>query len=350
MIYLFDDHLVANLASRLGKALVEIILLCAAFSIYSVVGAKEPNPFVIKFATVAPEGSTWMKQMWSIALDLRKKSKGRLLFKIYAGGIAGGELEILKKIRLGQLQSAAFTGVGFGQILPEVRVLDLPFLFRSYAEVDCVLSQLKPYFRKRFESKGFILLNWAEVGNVYVFSKKPIAKTADFAQCRPWSWAGDPIAKETFSALGVTPIVLPITDVTTALATGMVDTVYAPPLGLLALQWHPYVRYMNPLPFAHSTGALLLSHRAWNKLPPDLKSLLLKVFEQGIQPLTAKLREQNRKAIDVLTRQGLKVLSPPKGSDLAGFDSIHRRVAAALSGKIYPATLLKEVYKILGRN
>ena len=326
------------------------VSLCLSVGCANQLGAKEPEKFVIKFATVAPEGSAWMKQMRKIALQIKEKSRGRLIFRIYAGGIAGGELQVLKKIRLGQLHCAAFSGVGFGKILPQVRVLDLPFLFRSYEEVDSVLNHLKPYFSERFKKKGFILLNWAEVGNVYVFSKRTITRTADFSKRRPWSWEGDPIAKETFSALGVSPIELPITDVTTALATGMVDTVYAPPLGLLALQWQQYVRYMNALPFAHSTGALLLSTKVWNRLPVDLKKLLFNEFQERLGQLTRQLRNQNREAVEVLRHQGITIIPPPTGQALVEFDSIHRRVASALSGKIYPSSLLEQVYKLLGRN
>ncbi len=311
--------------------------------------AQVSKPFIIKFATVAPEGSTWIKQMRKIALQIKHKSKGRLLFRIYAGGVAGDEPEVLNKIRFGQLQCAAFSGVGFGKILPEVRVLDLPFLFNSYGEVDKVLRTLWPYFFQRFKEKGFILLSWAEVGNVYVFSKKPIRRAKDFKRSRPWSWAGDPIAKETFHALGVSPVSLPVTDVTTALATGMVDTVYAPPLGLLALQWQPYVKYMNRLPFAHSTGALLLTMRLWDRLPRDLKDLLSSEFRKNLATLNLELRRQNQEAIKVLENQGITIIPAASGVALKEFEEIRRRVASVLCGKIYPPSLLNRVYEIIGK-
>ena len=325
-----------------------IFSLCPGLDLET--SAKQPPRYVIKFATVAPEGSTWMKQMRTITQAIEDETNGRVIFRIYAGGVAGDELEILKKIRMRQLQCAAFSGVGFGKILPEVRVLDLPFLFRSYEEVDRALRRLKPYFSQHFREKGFILLNWAEVGNVYVFSKRPIRVVGDFRKSKAWSWAGDPIAKETFSALGVTPITLPVTDVTTALSTGLVDTVYAPPLGLLALQWHPYVKYMNALPFAHSTGALLLSSRTWEKLPQQLGKFISSEFEKSMSTMTSQLRQQNEEAIDVLKNHGITIIPEPTGQALQKFDAIHRRVASALSGKIYSYSLLKQLYGILGRN
>jgi len=118
------------------------------FFLTSAVEAR--SKYLIKFATVAPEGSTWIKHMRALDKDLREKSGGRLGFRIYAGGVAGDELNVLKKIRIGQIHSAAFSGVGFGQILPMVRVLDLPFLFRNDKEIDLVHEELRPFFAEQF--------------------------------------------------------------------------------------------------------------------------------------------------------------------------------------------------------
>jgi TRAP-type C4-dicarboxylate transport system substrate-binding protein len=305
--------------------------------------------FLIKFATVAPEGSTWMNHMRELDQALRKKSEGRVGFKIYAGGVAGDELDVLRKIRIGQIHSAAFSGVGFGQILPMVRVLDLPFLFRDYNEVDFVHRQLEGFFSTHFREKGFELISWAEVGNVHIFSKKPITNKGDLSPLKVWAWSGDPIAKETFTAMGTNPIPLAITDVTTALNTGMIDTVYAPPLAALALQWYTALNYMMSLPLAHSTGAVLITKDYVDQMPPDLLEMLKDVFQNAMVTLTADLRAQNEETIRLLEKRGLTVLPVPKGPDLQAFYKIHEQVAVALAGKIYPKELLERVYNILGR-
>ena len=87
----------------------------------------------------------------------------------------------MEKIRIGQIHSAAFSGVGFGQILPMVRVLDLPFLFKDNSEADLVHKALKGFFSDQFRKKGFELLAWAEVGNVHLFSKNPIRNINDLS-------------------------------------------------------------------------------------------------------------------------------------------------------------------------
>ncbi|MBW2609053.1 MAG: TRAP transporter substrate-binding protein DctP [Deltaproteobacteria bacterium] len=302
---------------------------------------------MIKFATVAPEGSTWIKHMRSLDKRLREKSDGKIGFRLYAGGVAGDEIDVLRKIRIGQIHCAAFSGVGIAQILPMVRILDLPFLFRNKKETDLVHTELRDYFSGQFKKRGFEFLAWAEVGNVNLFSKKPIQRVDDFPGLRIWTWSGDPISKKTFSVMGSNPIPLSITDVTTALNTGMIDTVYAPPLGALALQWHSNVKYMTSLPIAHATGAVLISKSYFNKIPHDLSKILKHEMEQTMIELTADLNSQAEEAVSLIQGSGVKLIPMPSGSDLEDFYRVHDQVAQALSGKIYPKELLDQVYEIL---
>lgn len=311
--------------------------------------AHAKSNYLIKFATVAPEGSTWLKHMRALDRDIREKSGGEMGFRIYAGGIAGDELDVLKKIRIGQIHSAAFSGVGFGQILPMVRVLDLPFLFRSYGEIDRVHRALQPFFAEKFKARGFELLAWAEVGNVHLFSKKPIRRLKDLGGLKVWTWSGDPIAKATFSHMGVNPIPLSYPDVTTALNTGMIDTVYAPPLAALVLQWHTHLNYMTELPLAHSTGAVLISSKYYDTLPEGLWRLLRSSFELAMGDLTDALRKQTGETMQLIRDSGLTVIPSPSGDALGEFYGIHDRVARDLAGKLYPKELLDTVYENLER-
>ncbi|RJR23192.1 MAG: ABC transporter substrate-binding protein [Desulfobacteraceae bacterium] len=303
--------------------------------------------YIVKFATVAPDGSAWMKKMKEVDAKVRAETSNRLGFAFYPGGVAGDEIDVLKKIRIGQIHCAAFSGVGFGQILPMVRVLDLPFLFRSYDEVDLIHMEMKDFFSAEFRKKGFDLLAWAEVGNVHILSKKPIRSVIDFTGLKIWSWSGDPVARETFLQMGVTPITLPITDVTTALNTGMIDTVYAPPLGALALQWHSVLSYMTEWPLVHATGAVLISSRFLERLPQDLSKILIKNMDAAMKELTMVLRSQGNEAIGVLRKSGVAIAPSPSNEDMIAFSKIHERVAKELTEKIYPADLLDRIYRIL---
>ena len=128
----------------------------------------------IKFSTLAPEGSSWMKAMRSLEKELQRVTEGEVGFKFYPGGVSGDEIDVIRKMRIGQIHAAGFTGVGLGEILPEVRVLDLPFLFRNDREIEVIYEKKNDYFTPRFEEKGDILLGWVPVGWVHFFSKERV--------------------------------------------------------------------------------------------------------------------------------------------------------------------------------
>ncbi|HAU89532.1 MAG TPA: ABC transporter substrate-binding protein, partial [Elusimicrobia bacterium] len=214
---------------------------------------------VVKFATLAPDGSTWMKAMRKFTDETTAKTGGRVKFKIYAGGVSGEDKDVVRKIRLGQLQAGGFTGVGIGEVAPEARLLDTPFLFKSAGEIDHVYKTLDTDFRKIFESHGYVLLGWAEVGNVNIFSNTPVTKPEDLRNVKMWLWEGDPIAEATFQALHIKPIPLSITDVMTSLQTGMINGVYGSPLSVIALQWFARMKYVFALPLTNASGAVLIS-------------------------------------------------------------------------------------------
>jgi TRAP-type C4-dicarboxylate transport system substrate-binding protein len=303
--------------------------------------------YMIKFATVAPEGSTWVKCMRELDKRLRSESNGKIGFRIYAGGIAGDELDVLKKIRIGQLHCSAFSGVGISEILPIWRVLDLPFLFRNRQEINEVHDDLKNLFVDEFRKTGFEYLSWAEVGDVHLFSKKEIKVRNDLKGLKIWTWSGDPVSKKTFTVMGSTPIPLSITDVTTAINTNMIDTVYAPPIGALAMQWHAGMKYMTGLPITHSTGAILISGSYFDKIPRELSDLLKREVKYSMEKLANELYDQSEESIKIIKDRGLTVFPIPVNEELEKFYEIHREVSEELKGIVYPEKLLERVRSIL---
>ncbi len=305
--------------------------------------------YKIKFATVAPEGSIWVNYMKDLDKRLESKSNGRLRLLIYAGGIAGDELDVLKKIRIGQLHCAAFSGVGITEILPIWRVMDLPFQFRDMDEVRLVQSELKDLFTEEFREKGFEYIEWAEVGDVYLFSKKEIKTRNDLKGLKIWTWSGDPVSKRTFSIMGSTPISLAITDVTTAINTNMIDTVYAPPVGALAMQWNENMNYMTGIPIAHSTGAILISKPYFDKMPEDLAELFREEVKVSMKKLTDELQTQTIESIKVIRDKGIIISPAPEGNELQKFYDINNEVSSKLKGDIFPEELLDKVHNVLDK-
>ena len=268
--------------------------------------------FTIKFATLAPEGSTWITVMKEYDQAIRKESGGRLGFKIYAGGVAGDEKDVLRKIRLGQFQSAGITGVGIGEIAKSARILDAPFLFKNHDEVDYVVDQYDAELRKEFENGGYVLLGWAEVGFVYVFTNTPVTKVEDMRNVKMWQWEGDPVAEATFKAFGINPIPLSITDVLTSLQTGLINGMYTSPLAGVSLQWYTATKYMLDYPLTNASGAVVIAKRDFDKMPPDIQEILLRNGKQLMRKLTELSRKDNTKSLDVLKKSKIIFTKPDR--------------------------------------
>ncbi|MHB1077391.1 TRAP transporter substrate-binding protein [Thiobacillus sp.] len=297
--------------------------LCA-LTLFGATVAHAAEVHVLKFATLAPSGSTWMKDFDAWGKELAAKSQGRLVVKFYPGGIMGDEPDMLKKIRFGQLQGAALSGHGIGEIFPPARILETPFLFRDHAEIDAVRAAIQPAIETGFRTNQYELVAWMEVGNIHFFSTKPLASLDELARRRIWQWQGDRFIDAFFDANGWSPVALPITEVYTGLSTGLVDTVVITPLASIALQWAGKTPYMSTQPVATGIGAVVVSNAFYSRLPADLQAVLKSSGAALSQRLIADTRRDDLKSLAVLAK---------RTQPMAGLQSVNLAEQAALSRK-----------------
>jgi TRAP-type C4-dicarboxylate transport system substrate-binding protein len=325
------------------RALLVGLLIVSHFGGGAAVAQKK---YTIKFATVAPEGSTWMKIMREFDATLKAESNGRLKFRIYAGGVQGKEQDVLRKVQIGQLHSAGFTGIGVGEIASMVRILDTPFLFRSYEEVDHILEVFTSEFEEALADGGYILLGWAEVGFVHVFTNTNIQKPDDLKNLKLWTWEGDPVALAAFEALDLSPIPLSLENVLTSLQTGLLDSYYTSPYAALVLQWYTRSKYMVNVPLANASGAVLLSKKFYDKLPADLQEILRRNGRSAFRKLTELSRDENAQALEEFKKRGMTFIEASP-QDVEMYSNAGAAARRALTGKLYTADLLQRVEKEL---
>jgi TRAP-type transport system periplasmic protein len=322
---------------KINKLIISIFL----FVLFST--TLSAQDYIIKFATVAPDGSTWINVMKEYDQAIRKESNGKLGFKIYPGGVQGDEKALLQKIRLGQLHSAGVTGNGLTTAAPVARIMDSPFLFKSYEEVDNIYSLFDKEFSKSFTDNGFVNLGWAEVGFVYIFTNTPVRVTDDLKGVKMWMWEGDPIAESAFKAIGIHPIPLSITDVLTSLQTKLIDGIYISPYAAIALQWFSRVKYMLDVPLADAAGSVIISKKKFDELPKDLQEILIRNGKKYMQKLTQLSRQDNAKSIETLKKKGITVLSPPSEKATSAYEEQGRKARRMLAGKLFSEDLLNKV-------
>lgn len=296
----------------------------------------------LKIATIAPQGTTLYNELEAAGKEIASQTKGQVQFKLFGGGVQGDEKDVVRKMRYGQLSGAALTGMGLGLIDPQIRVLELPFLFDNTSQVDKVYSNMKSYFSNAFSQKGFVLLGWAQVGFVKIFSNKPIKKTDDLKGMKMWMWEGDPLAESMYKAMNVTPVPLAITDVLTSLQTNLIDAVYNTELGAIAFQWNTKVSNMTDLKLVNGTGAILLSKKDWAKLNASQQKIVKNVFEKHAKQLVQKTRAENASSKKLLQQAGIKVITP-EAKEVAELKKIGQQVREQLVGKLYSRELLNKV-------
>ncbi len=322
----------------LGMALSVALLMSATTQAQQAAGKE------LKFATLAPSGSSWDKLFVSWKDEVIQRTNGRIVPKIYAGGVQGDEKAVVQKIRSGQLAGGGLTGFGLGMIAPSVRSLELPFLFKDGAQVDGVVSKLSSKFEAAFNAGNpqVELLGWAEAGFVYILSNKPIAKLDDMKGVKMWMWEGDPVAEALYSSLNVTPVQLSIADVLTSLQTNMIEAVYAPPMGAVALQWASKVKYITDLPLANSIGGLVLSKAEFAKLSPEDQKILKEVSQKYCRQIVEQTRKDNAAAYDSLVKLGVQKITVTE-ADKQALVNITNGVGDKLVGKLYDQELLNAV-------
>ena len=279
--------------------------LALIFFIFS--NAYAEKTYTLKFATLIPPDTAWVNSIQKWSDELKAKSNNRLQLKIYPGGVMGDEPDVLRKIRSQQLHGAFFTGYGIGRIYPPARVLEMPFLFENTDESDYVRQKIMPSIEDGFREKGYELVGWPEVGFLHFFSKNPINSLDDLRTSRIWLWQGDPMGEAFAAAADISPVPLSIMDVYTQLSAqhGSINTVYNSPFGALAMQWHTKLQYATNVPMTNAIGGLVISHKFFNKLPPDLQKLLRDSGKEAAREINMESRRDNKNSIDLLKQSGI---------------------------------------------
>lgn len=311
-------------------------------------GNATTHTYTLKFATLAPPGSTWMNLLEDWKKEVAARSENRLVLKIYPGGVQGDEPDVLKKIRFDQLQGGAFTGYGIGKMYSPARVMELPFLFEDHAEIDHVRRALTPDIERGFREHGYRFLGWMELGYIYFFSQHPIRNLDDLKPRRIWLWQGDELGEAIFQSRDLSPVPLSVTDVFTSLSTGLIDTVYCTPLSAVALQWFTKVKYATEVPMLNGIGGLVVSDRFFEKLPPDLQAILTETGRETGEKLVAATRVDNANSVSVLKKEGIEFLMPDNAVDKTERARMLEQSAAEMAASGYiPATVYRQTVELL---
>jgi TRAP-type C4-dicarboxylate transport system substrate-binding protein len=302
----------------------------------------------IRVATLAPPGSAWAKIMDQGNARLVAATQGRVKLRPYFGGQQGDERDVVRKMKLGQLDGAALTATGLGLIVPDVLVLQLPFMFDRYQQIDFVRQELSPELEQKFAEAGYVLVSWGDVGWVHTYSTEKLDTPARLAAARMWQWGDDPIVREYFSILGINGVPMGVPDVLPALQTGTIQACYGPPLAAVALQWYTKLRYMTDRPSAYGIGAFVIRQAVFDALSPADRKAFLEGGRATGAALVASVRRDNERAKKAMQKSGIQVVPVPDAA-YAVLRAAGREVWHRLAGQLYSKELLERVIETAAR-
>ncbi|MCC5794420.1 MAG: TRAP transporter substrate-binding protein DctP [Chromatiales bacterium] len=298
-----------------------------------------------KIATIAPEGSAWMRELRAAGEEVRALTDGRVRLRFYGGGVQGNDRRVIRKMRIGQLQGGLFTATGVAEIYPDIVIYGLPGLFDSEDEVAWVRERMDPLFIEGLAEQGLVSFGFAGGGFAWFMGSQPVTSVEALRGRKVWVPEGDQVSFQAMSALRLAPVVLPISDVLTGLQTDLIDVVASPPVGAIVLQWHTRVRYVSKVPVAWTMGLMAIDQRAFSRLDAADQAIFREVMEALYRRLDQQSRGDNEAAARALRDAGLRFVEPDK-AELAELQQVaaesNRRLAA--SG-LFSAELLEQVFR-----
>jgi TRAP-type C4-dicarboxylate transport system substrate-binding protein len=308
-------------ARRLGSQLIGFAL--AVLATGTVMAAD------LKIASVAPDGSHWIAEMRAGADEIKMRTAGRVTMKFYPGGVMGNDAQVLRKVRVGQLQGGAFSSGGLVERYSGMNLYGIPLLFRSQEEVDVVRAKIDPLMAAGLDKAGFVTFGFTEGGFANPLSNEPIHSVDEMRRKKVWVPEGDQISFLAMETMGLSPVALPVTDVLTGLQTGLIEITFASPVTALVLQWHTKVKYITALPVSYSMGVFAIEKNSFNALLPADQQIVREVMARHLGQLDRESREDNRKATEVMAKGGIQSVAV-NASDVEGW----RRTVEGLYPKL----------------
>lgn len=301
----------------------------------------------IKLGTLAPRGSVYHQALLEAAEKWRAASDSGAKFLVYTDGSQGGEADMVRRMRLGQLNAAMITGIGLAEIDDAVSALQkIPMLFTSWAEVDYVLNGMHQVIEARLENRGFIVLAWADGGWVRFFSVKPGMHPDDYKHMRLFAWAGDTAQVKLMKDMGYAPVPLEVTDILPSLRTGLIDMVPSTALYALAGQIYQTAPYMLDLNWVPILGAIVITRDAWKEMSPAARDALKSGAIKAASDIQRKSREEEEDAIAAMVKRGLKV-TKPTAEAAAAWQALAGSSRPRIRGALVPADMYDAVIQLV---
>ena len=321
----------------------QLALLAACIALLP--GPARAQTVTVKVVTLAPNGSIWHEALKDLNQRWREVSQGSVRMRIYPGGVAGDEMAVMAKMRIGQYGGALVTTHGLVSITKAARIFNLPRMIRSYEELDYVVERLGPRLEAEMAERGFIILDWV-AGQAKFFVPEPVTSIEAVQRFKMFTWAGDTETAELWKKAGFNVVPLPATEVITGFQTGLINAILTHPSVAMYSQYFRHTPYLIDLDIAPLVAALIISRRIWERIPADLRPQL----RDEARNIVARLQDEDRRfeteAIESMKKRGLSVLKPSP-AEIRAWDAKADEVNRSVRGSYVPADYFDEISRLV---
>lgn len=298
----------------------------------------------LKIGSLVPKNSLYHRQLMEVGEAWKKSQTGTPRFNVFTDGSQGGEAEMVRRMRIGQLQAALLSVVGLREIEPSIAALqNLPLAFRSWEELDYVREKMRPGMEKKFLEKGYVVLAWGDAGWVRFFSKQAAFSPEDFKKMKFFAWGAEAEQQEIMKSLGYTPVPLEPTDILPSIQTGMINVVPSTPYFALASQIYSTAPNMLEINWAPIVGAFVITKKTWDDMSPETQKVLRAASDTAGSVIRTQARKEVEEAVDAMKKRGLQV-NKPSTEQLKEWRALSESLYPRIRGKMVPAETFDEVF------
>jgi len=325
------------------KSIYGICLFLMLFTAGTVFAQRK---IIIKVASPVPENTPWGQCLKKVAEEWRKITNNEVDMVIYHNGVTGSEKDVVRSLKINQIQAAVLSTFGLYEITPEIMTLSCPFLIRNDDELDVVLSGLKDELEQKINSKGYFTLAWSRVGWVKLFSKAPVFVPDDLKKQKLGTNAEQSELNQVFKSMGFQMIPVARNDILIALNSGMADAVYESPIAVGSSQVFGLAKNMASINIAPFMGGIILNERAWRSIPEKYRSELIAVTRRIEAQLDRDVRSLEDDMINKMGNYGLKVNQLSRQQEQIWYDDIGK-VMPSLVGTAFDRGIFNRITAIL---
>ena len=309
----------------------------------SLVSTTQAYAQQLRIGSLVPKNSLYHRQLLDVAESWRTAQGAGAKYLVYPDGSQGGEAEMARRMRIGQLQGALLSVVGLREIEPSIAALQsMPLLFRNWEELDYVREKMRPAMEKKFLDKGCVVLAWGDAGWVRFFSKEAALRPDDYKRMKFFAWGSEPDQQNIMKSLGYTPVPLETTDILPAIQTGMINVVPSTPYFALATQVYNTAPHMLDINWAPIVGALVVTRKAWDGMSPEVQTAVRAASDKAGAQIRTKARQEVEEAVDAMKKRGLTV-NKPNPAQMKEWNDLADKLYPRIRGTMVPTETFDDV-------